>query len=363
MAGISGFGVYVPKRRLAVKDYPAVWQKMYMTDEFVTFGVRQRVVLASDEDTNTLAVMAAKAALADAAVLREDIGALYLGTRTDPYTTRPSSTFVSEALGLGAQMFTSDIQAGNRSGVAALISGLALVESAMVSHALVVAGDTIGREAEPGSLYDAFAASGAAGFILAKENVIAEFKHVITGFGTNKNISELDARCGSNLTGVNSMARLQTAEDLLLQNATSAVREFLATMRLQPQDFSHAVLHQPYGRIAERLGAALGFEDSQLCRGLVTPEIGDCGGASILIGLSTVLDAAQPGERILLVSHGAGACDILSLEITSAMERKREKAGALRQHLFSDVQTVDYDTAMKFEKKYRKVPYELNAFM
>ena len=92
MAGISGFGVYVPKRRLAVKDYPAVWQKMYMMDEFVTFGVRQRAVPASDEDTNTLAVMAAKAALADAAVQREEIGALYLGTRTDPYTTRPSST-------------------------------------------------------------------------------------------------------------------------------------------------------------------------------------------------------------------------------------------------------------------------------
>jgi hydroxymethylglutaryl-CoA synthase len=159
------------------------------------------------------------------------------------------------------------------------------------------------------------------------------------------------------------MARVQAAEAALVRDVTVAVKDFFASTHLQPQDFSHAVFHQPYARIAEGVGAALGFKDRQLCRGLVTPEIGDCGGASVLIGLAAVLDAARPGETILLVSYGAGGYDILSLEVTSAMQRKRGKAGALRRHLFSDVLTIDYATAMKHEQEYRKVPYELNAFM
>jgi 3-hydroxy-3-methylglutaryl CoA synthase len=309
------------------------------------------------------ALLAAKAALADAAIAREDIGGLFLGTRTDPYTTRPSSTFLAEALGLSARMFTSDIQVGNRSGVAALISSLALVESAMVSNALALASDTIGRYAAPGSWQGAFAASGAAGFVLAKENVIAEFRQVVSGFGTGRDASEADAVCRPNRIGADSMARVQTAEAALVQDLTAAVKGFFAATHLQPQDFGHAVFPQPYARIAEGVGAALGFEDRQLCRGLVTPEIGDCGGASVLIGLAAVLDAARPGETILLVSYGAGGYDILSLEVTSAMQRKRDQAGALRQHLFADGLAVDYATAMKHEQKYRKVPYELNAFM
>jgi hydroxymethylglutaryl-CoA synthase len=363
MAGISGFGVYVPKRRLALKDYLAVWEKIYAVDGLSEMGIRQRAVLAADEDTNTLAVMAAKAALADAAILREDIGGLFLGTRTDPYATRPSATFLTEALGLSARMFASDIQLGNGSGIAALISSLALVESAMVSSALVLASDTIGRCAAPGSWQGAFAASGAAGFVLATENVIAEFRQVLCGFGTCRDASEADALCRPHRIGADSRARVQAAEAALVHDLTAAVKEFLASTSLQPQDFSHAVFHQPYPRIAQCVGAALGFEERQLCRGLVTPEIGDCGGASVLIGLAAVLDAARPGESILVVSYGAGGYDILSLEATSAIARKRDPAGGLRPHLFSDGFAVDYATAMKQEQRYRKVPYELNAFM
>ncbi|UCD77500.1 MAG: hydroxymethylglutaryl-CoA synthase [Desulfobacterales bacterium] len=363
MAGISGFGVYVPKRRLRLQDCPAIRGNFFSADEQGEIGMRRRAVLASDEDTNTLTIMAAKAAIAAAGSPREALGALYLGTRTDPYATRPSATFLAEALGLSAQIFTGDIQLGNRSGVAALISGLALVESGMVSHALALAGDTIARYAAADSFHGAFAASGAAGFILANKDVLAEFKHVVSGLGPGGNASGMDDFWCGRATAADPVEQLQINEAALVQELTAAVKKFFAATHLQAQDFNHAIFHQPYARIAEQLGAALGFEDSHLCRGLVTPEIGDCGGASVLIGLSAVLDAARPGESILLVSCGAGGYDILHLQVTPVMAHQRREAGALQQHLFSDVLTVDYATAMKHEQKYRKVPYELNAFM
>jgi len=363
MAGISGFGVYVPKRRLDLKDYPAAEIRFPIAETLSELGMRRLAVPASDEDTNTLAVMAAKAALADAKIPRAALGALYLGTRTDPYTTRPSATFLAEALGLSAQLFSADLYLGSRSGVAALLSGLALVDCGMVSHALALASDTIGRYAAAGSLHGAFAGSGAAAFVLANEGVIAEFKHVVSGLGALKDEAGLDPVDMPGQPAADSAAGLQTAEAAFVQQLTAAVREFFAATHHQSQDFSHAVFHQPYARLVQKAGAVLGFRDDQLQTGLVSPEIGDCGGAAVLIGLSAVLDAARPGESILLATSGAGGYDILSLKVTAAIARKRGKAGDLRRRLFADVVTVDYATAMKHEQKYRKVPYELNAFM
>lgn len=363
MAGISGIGTYVPKRRLALQDYASVWKNHCFIEGIDEFGMRNRSVLASDEDSNTLMVMAAKAALSDSTVSKEDIGVLYLGSRTGPYATRPSATFVAEALGLSSQIPTCDILAGNRSGTAALISGLALVDGAMASHALVVAGDTLGRRAEPGSLQDAFGASGAAGFVLSMEAGLVNVMHVFSGvdiFGKNLDFESL--RC-NRIAAEDSVKRLQTAEDDLIDNLAAVVRQFFASRHLQPQDFSHAVLPQPYGRFANRLGAALGFDYSQLRIGLVAPEIGDCGGASVFIGLSAVLDSARPGEMILLASHDAGTYDIVCLEVAPTATVRRGKTRLRQHHLYSEVQNVDYATAMKYEQKFCKVPFELNAFM
>ncbi len=45
----------------------------------------------------------------------------------------------------------------------------------------------------------------------------------------------------------------------------------------------------------------LGFKPEQIKTGLLVPEIGNTYAGSSLIGLSNVLDAAKPGDRILTV--------------------------------------------------------------
>ena len=54
----------------------------------------------------------------------------------------------------------------------------------------------------------------------------------------------------------------------------------------------------------------------------IFPVIGDCGSASMILGLAAVLDHAQPGERILAVSYGSGVSDALSLIVSQQIDAK-----------------------------------------
>ncbi len=67
------------------------------------------------------------------------------------------------------------------------------------------------------------------------------------------------------------------------------------------------VFHQPNPKFPTRALAELGFTPAQWKTGLLVAEIGNTYAGSALIGLSAVLDEAQPGQRILVVSYGSGA--------------------------------------------------------
>jgi 3-hydroxy-3-methylglutaryl CoA synthase len=76
---------------------------------------------------------------------------------------------------------------------------------------------------------------------------------------------------------------------------------------LKPADFTHAIFHQPNTKFPQRAGKELGFSPEQIKTGLLSPVIGNTYAGASLIGLSAVLDEAQPGDLILMTSYGSGA--------------------------------------------------------
>ena len=61
----------------------------------------------------------------------------------------------------------------------------------------------------------------------------------------------------------------------------------------------------------------LGFKPEQIKAGLLVTDIGNTYAGSSLIGLTAILDVAQPGDRILMVSFGSGAgSDAFSIRVT-----------------------------------------------
>ena len=69
----------------------------------------------------------------------------------------------------------------------------------------------------------------------------------------------------------------------------------------------YAIFHQPNTKFPQRAAKMLGFTPEQIQPGLLVPVIGNTYSGSAIIGLTAVLDVAQPGDRILLVSFGSGA--------------------------------------------------------
>jgi hydroxymethylglutaryl-CoA synthase len=70
-----------------------------------------------------------------------------------------------------------------------------------------------------------------------------------------------------------------------------------------------------------------------------------------MIGLTAILDVAQPGDRILMVSYGSGAgSDAFDLEVTERLPQIRDKAPSTEAYIARRVE-IDYATYTRYRDK------------
>ena len=123
-------------------------------------------------------------------------------------------------------------------------------------------------------------------------------------------------------------------------------------MQTKPEDYDYAVFHQPNGKFPTRAAKVLGFQEKQYKEGLLTPVIGNTYSASMMTGLSAILDEAKPGDRILAVSFGSGAgSDAFHIEVTEEIEELHKRNVTTVRKMLEDVKFVDYAIYAKFKKK------------
>jgi len=107
------------------------------------------------------------------------------------------------------------------------------------------------------------------------------------------------------------------------------------------------VFHQPNVKFPLRAARYLGFSREQVKVGLLSGDIGNTYAASSLLGLVRVLDEAEPGDRILVVSFGSGAgSDAISLVATKKLSEKR----SLLRRLLDRKVYVDYAKYSRLKK-------------
>ena len=111
----------------------------------------ERGVLASDEDTITLACDAARRALDMSGLPPEEIGALYLGTETSPYVGKASASCLVDMLGVGPDIMCGDCQFSGKSGTMALQIVMAMVEADIIKYGIAIGADTLSRHFDPGN--------------------------------------------------------------------------------------------------------------------------------------------------------------------------------------------------------------------
>jgi hydroxymethylglutaryl-CoA synthase len=295
MIGIAGSSVYIPKNRIKLSDISTAWKK--------TSGDGEIAVASPDEDVFTLGFKAASNAIIHAAIKSEEIGSVSFCTTTSPYVERSFGS--SLAYGIGAtHARVADFGFSLRSTTSAILAAIDSVKSGIGKYALVVASDSL--TGKPGTEAEMVMGAGASACIVASDKVIAEVEgsySYSTDFPDRwRKTSELYAKSESGR---------YVREHGYSSHVTHAVQGLMSRLKIESKDFNYAIL-QPMFDWDIRALRPMGFTASQR-RGNLTKWFGETGCASVLIELTSLLDEAKPGERILLVSYGSGGSDALSL--------------------------------------------------
>ena len=122
-------------------------------------------------------------------------------------------------------------------------------------------------------------------------------------------------------------------------------------MGTTPESYDFVVVHQPNVKFPTRAMAELGFAPAQWQTGLLSPEIGNTYAGSAMIGLTAILDVAQPGQRVLAVSYGSGAgSDAFEILITDGIVDVQKRAPQTWDYIRRR-SPIDYATYARYRKK------------
>ena len=307
--GISGYGVAIPRLRIKREDYAKAW------GSFSAAGVNEKAVAGFDEDTLTLATKVAQRALASVPTPAAKITRFAFASTTPPYTEKLLSGTVLVGLGAPGETYATDHTSSTRAGTEALLAGFEHLAGSPGGTAVVAAAD-----APQASMWDPIEhamGAGAAGFVLSGFALLAELEgsasYVSEYFGERFRPREEGRTRDLNVK--------KFSEGSFVTNTTRAATALMTKLGRQPGDYAHVVIQQPDSRAPSSVAAKLGFQPPQLAAGMVCANLGDLGAASTPMGLAAALEAANVGDRILVVSYGSGAgSDALSFKVVS--ERK-----------------------------------------
>jgi hydroxymethylglutaryl-CoA synthase len=337
--GIVGYGAYVPRYRLPATEVARVW-----TDGSGGLPIKEKAVAGLDEDTLSMSIEAARNALARARIDPQELRAVWVGSESHPYAVKPTSTVVAEAIGAASNIQAADLEFACKAGSEAIVAGMGIVGSGMGRYVLAIGMDT--AQGRPGDALEYTAASGGAAFIVGPaEESLAVYE------GTLSHVSDTPDFWRRAYARYPSHGHRFTGEPAYFEHVVTAGKRLLEEMGTQPSDYKYAVLHQPNTKFPQRAAQMLGFTAEQIKTGLLVPVIGNTYAGSSLIGLTAILDEAQPGDRIFMVSFGSGAgSDAFSIRVTERIEEARGRAPRTQDYI-ARRKVIDYATYVRYRHK------------
>ncbi|MDR2873590.1 MAG: hydroxymethylglutaryl-CoA synthase [Methanobrevibacter sp.] len=342
MAGIVGYGVYIPSYRIKVEEIAKVWGD---DAGAISKGliVNEKSVPGSDEDTATIAVEASRSALKRSGINPKDIGAIYVGSESHPYAVKPTATIVSDAIEASPNLTAADLEFACKAGTAGIQMVIGLVDSNMVKYGLAVGADT--SQGAPGDALEYTASAGGAAYIIGSDNTIADFDFTCS-FTTDT--PDFYRREGQSYP---SHGGRFTGEPAFFKHVQGAANRLFNELGTTAKEYDYAVFHQPNGKFYLKVGKMLGFNNEQIKDGLLTPNIGNTYSGATPLGIASVLDKAQAGDKILAVSYGSGAgSDAFSITVNDKIDEKRDLAPKIADFFNNNIY-VDYSTYAKYKGK------------
>ncbi|MGH3968931.1 MAG: OB-fold domain-containing protein [Mycobacterium sp.] len=278
---LIGYGAYLPRYRLGT-----------------------RVVASFDEDSTTMATAAAAAAIKGHPAPTN----VYFATSSPAYADKTNATAIHAALGLPGDAFVTDLCGTGRSGIAAW-------RLAAASGGVAVTADV--RVGRPGSADEKRGGDGAAALLFGNGPAIAEILAT----------TSLTAEFLDRWRAPTSVAGEQWEERFGAEHYAALIRTAFdrALDDTELAGVDHVVLVCPNTAIVKKAAT--------LVKGLktvVTSPIGFAGASDATITLCGVLDTADAGETILVISAVDG-CDAVLWRTSDELPQARQTCSVSEQ--------------------------------
>ena len=304
IATITGVGAYVPRFRISAEEIAGAW------GQFRGAGIREKAVLAADEDALTMAYEAGRRALDTLetnGIAVEETAVDWLGfaTSNPPLAEEDLSVRLAAMLGVSERATTHTFTGSTRAGTRALWAGIDSVwEFASDERsplALVIASDA--PRGEPDHAIDHAAGAGAAAFVLERVSperngvvrIVDRAEYTSPYPGTRFRRSETTSELG--VTGYEREAFVES-----IGGAVGGLEKSV--------DPDVAAIQAPDGKLPYRVASTIGVETDTIGQVATVHDLGDLGAASVPVTVARTLSNGNATEHsrdtVLAVGYGSG---------------------------------------------------------
>jgi 3-hydroxy-3-methylglutaryl CoA synthase/uncharacterized OB-fold protein len=295
--GITSYGAYIPRLRIDRAAIAAAHKWAFPNMR----GKGARSLANWDEDTITMGVEAARG------TSPESVSAISFASTTPPYADLQNATLVASAIGLTNDVASSDASGSLRAGTSALLGAL---QSNRAGDTLIVASDA--RRAKPGSAQEMAYGAGAVAMTVGTENVIAR----LIGHAS-RTVPFVDHYRATGEPYDYFWEERWIRDEGYGKILPPAIKAALTETNLQPSDINYFCLPVTMKGVAAAVAKKSGIP-AEAVEDDLSENCGDTGAAHGLMMLAAALEKSKPGERIMVVTFGAG-CDVLVFEATDAI--------------------------------------------
>ncbi|MFJ6631860.1 3-oxoacyl-ACP synthase III family protein [Streptomyces sp. NPDC091376] len=277
-------------------------------------GIRTRRVAADDEYASTLAVRAARQALAAASLDPYDIDLLLFASASRDMVEPATAHMVQAELGTRAHAL--DVTNACNSFVNGIDLARTMIQAGRARRALVVTGETPSRAVRRAPADFAAFRDGFAGYTFGDAGAAVVLEEVTRG-----GIVDVDTETRSehwDVGGIPGGGSRHPRGDqytyfrgdghelrgVFEKTGTSVVERTLDRAGLGWDDFARVLVHQVTVPYLERFAELTGVPPQKLV--VTVPELGNVASASIGVQLHRVFGELVPGDRVLFVGLGGG---------------------------------------------------------
>lgn len=321
---LGGIGHYLPERLVTNAD---IAPRLGIDSDWIIerTGIRSRRWASPGQATSDLALLAARAALADAGLTVADIDLLILSTNTPDYQVPTTSCILQAELGCHG-IPAMDVAAGCAGFGYALHSAGALVRSGFHRRVLVVGADCMHTvtnldDRHTGMIFGDGAGAAVVGgegpMSVIYSDLGAEGRDahmiVIPAGGSRKPATAESVAAGEHTVHMKGREVFRGA----VRQMCDCLRRAADHLRIGLADFDLIVPHQANARIIDAVAAEFGLgRDRVVCD---VEETGNISAGSIPVALSRARDAGRvrSGMLIATVAFGAGmtwSCQVILVQ-------------------------------------------------